>query len=225
MKINLPVTGRNVDFAPDANILSTTDLTSAITYANPDFIKISGYSREELLGSPHHLLRHPDMPSAAFAHMWRTLKRGRSWMGMVKNRCKNGDHYWVSAYVTPVTRDGQAVEYQSVRTKPSTQQVEAAERAYRRLNTPGPSWWNLLPVMSLRLRLWAWISASFIGTFGVSVWLLPQSWMYQGVAVALGCCLGLPALVGSCGRCSAHRTGPADWRQPLEPGHLYRARR
>ena len=76
MKINLPVTGRNVDFAPDANILSTTDLTSAITYANPDFIKISGYSREELLGAPHNLLRHPDMPSAAFAHMWRTLKRG-----------------------------------------------------------------------------------------------------------------------------------------------------
>lgn len=70
MKINLPVTGRNVDFAPDANILSTTDLTSAITYANQDFIDISGYTREVLLGTPHNLLRHPDMPPAAFAHMW-----------------------------------------------------------------------------------------------------------------------------------------------------------
>ena len=70
MKINLPVTGRNVDVALDANILSTTDLTSAITYANDDFIRISGYSRDELLGTPHNLLRHPDMPTQAFAHMW-----------------------------------------------------------------------------------------------------------------------------------------------------------
>jgi len=70
MKINLPVTGRNVDFAPDANILSTTDLTSAITYANQDFIDISGYDRDELLGVKHNILRHPDMPSEAFAHMW-----------------------------------------------------------------------------------------------------------------------------------------------------------
>ena len=194
MKINLPVTGRNVDFAPDANILSTTDLTSAITYANPDFIKISGYSREELLGAPHNLLRHPDMPSAAFAHMWRTLKRGRSWMGMVKNRCKNGDHYWVSAYVTPVTRDGQAVEYQSVRTKPSVRQIEAAERAYAQLNGAGPSWWSLLPVISLRLRLWASISAGFIGSYGVSVWLLPESWMVQGAVMAMGWCLSLTAV-------------------------------
>lgn len=82
MKINLPVTGRNVDVAADANILSTTDLTSAITYANDDFIRISGYSREELQGSTHNLLRHPDMPAAAFAHMWQTLKSGRSWMGL-----------------------------------------------------------------------------------------------------------------------------------------------
>ncbi|NVZ73918.1 PAS domain-containing protein, partial [Pseudomonas gingeri] len=110
MKINLPITGRNVDVAFDANILSTTDLDSTITYANADFIRISGYSREELLGSPHNLLRHPDMPGEAFAHMWQTLKGGRSWMGLVKNRCKNGDHYWVSAYATPVTRDGQTVE-------------------------------------------------------------------------------------------------------------------
>ena len=133
MKINLPVTGRNVDIAQDANILSTTDLGSSITYANQDFIDVSGYSREELLGAPHNLLRHPDMPSAAFAHMWQTLKSGRSWMGMVKNRCKNGDHYRVSAYATPVARDGVAVEYQSVRTKPDARRVAAAEHAYARL--------------------------------------------------------------------------------------------
>ncbi|BEC34875.1 hypothetical protein VEE73_47260 (plasmid) [Escherichia coli] len=69
---------------------------------HPDFIKISGFTEEELLGQPHNIVRHPDMPPAAFEHMWSTLKSGRSWMGLVKNRCKNGDHYWVSAYVTPI---------------------------------------------------------------------------------------------------------------------------
>ncbi|WP_416416001.1 PAS domain-containing protein [Klebsiella pneumoniae] len=78
--------------------LSTTSPQSHITYVNPDFIKISGFTEEELLGQPHNIVRHPDMPPAAFEHMWSTLKSGRSWMGLVKNRCKNGDHYWVSAY-------------------------------------------------------------------------------------------------------------------------------
>lgn len=150
MKINLPVTGRNVDIAQDANILSTTDLGSSITYANQDFIDVSGYSREELLGAPHNLLRHPDMPSAAFAHMWQTLKSGRSWMGMVKNRCKNGDHYWVSAYASPVTRDGVAVEYQSVRTRPDARRVMAAERVYARLRTGTR---RMRPVLKMPLKL------------------------------------------------------------------------
>jgi aerotaxis receptor len=194
MKINLPVTGRNVDFAPDANILSTTDLTSAITYANPDFIRISGYSREELLGSPHHLLRHPDMPSAAFAHMWRTLKSGRSWMGLVKNRCKNGDHYWVSAYVTPVTRDGVAVEYQSVRTKPTTRQIAAAEQAYARLLKPGPRW-RRLPSVSLSLKLWGWVSLAFVGSQGLATALLPGSALATVLAVGLGSALSALGVV------------------------------
>ncbi|HCF4900592.1 TPA: PAS domain-containing protein [Pseudomonas putida] len=106
MRQNLPVTGRNLEFPKDANILSTTSPQSHITYVNPDFIKISGFTEEELLGQPHNIVRHPDMPPAAFEHMWSTLKSGRSWMGLVKNRCKNGDHYWVSAYVTPIAKNG-----------------------------------------------------------------------------------------------------------------------
>ncbi|MGU5840211.1 PAS domain-containing protein, partial [Aeromonas caviae] len=93
MRQNLPVTGRNLELPKDANILSTTSPQSHITYVNPDFIKISGFTEEELLGQPHNIVRHPDMPPAAFEHMWSTLKSGRSWMGLVKNRCKNGDHY------------------------------------------------------------------------------------------------------------------------------------
>jgi aerotaxis receptor len=188
MKINLPVTGRNVDFAPDANILSTTDLTSAITYANKDFIDVSGYSRDELLGAPHNLLRHPDMPAAAFAHMWQTLKSGRSWMGMVKNRCKNGDHYWVSAYATPVTRDGVTVEYQSVRTKPDASQVVAAERAYARLRTQKRL---PLPRLGMGLKVSAAVVAASGVTWALELGLADYSRAWQLLALVAGCAVGV----------------------------------
>lgn len=133
MKINHPVTGRAVGVGAQASILSTTNLKGAITYVNPDFIAISGFEEEELLGSNHNIVRHPDMPPEAFASMWKTLKSGQSWMGLVKNRCKNGDHYWVNAYATPVMRGGSVVEYQSVRTQASARQIEQAERLYAQL--------------------------------------------------------------------------------------------
>ena len=187
MKINLPVTGRNVDFAPDANILSTTDLTSAMTYANQDFIDVCGYSRDELLGLPHNLLRHPDMPPAAFAHMWRTLKSGRSWMGMVKNRCKNGDHYWVSAYATPVTREGATVEYQSVRTKPDPRTVAAAEHAYAQLRAGKR---QRLPTLGMGFKLSAWVVGSCAVTWALSRGLASYSLAWQLLAPAVGCLIG-----------------------------------
>ncbi|MVW75461.1 PAS domain-containing protein [Pseudomonas sp. R-22-3w-18] len=133
MKINLPVSGRQVEFPASANILSTTDAKGVITYVNSDFIGISGFAESQLLGKSHNVVRHPDMPPAAFAHMWQTLKAGQSWMGLVKNRCQNGDHYWVSAYATPVLQDGQLLEYQSVRTRASAEQVAAAEALYAQL--------------------------------------------------------------------------------------------
>lgn len=130
MRVNLPLSGREVSVADHANILSTTDLNGHITYANPDFVNICGFSEAELLGQPHNLVRHPDMPEEAFQGLWRSVQAGQSWMGVVKNRCKNGDHYWVSAFVTPISRDGQVVEYQSVRVKPQAEQVRAAEALY-----------------------------------------------------------------------------------------------
>lgn len=133
MKLNLPISGRQVSLPPHCNILSTTDLKGTLTYVNPDFVAISGFSEDELIGRNHNLVRHPDMPPAAFAHLWQSLKAGRSWMGLVKNRCKNGDHYWVSAYVTPMRRDGRIVEYQSVRTAASDAQIAAAEALYAEL--------------------------------------------------------------------------------------------
>jgi aerotaxis receptor len=130
MKTNLPVTGVERGYPADANILSTTDLKGQITYVNPQFVEISGFSEEELLGKSHNIVRHPEMPPAAFADLWATIKGGRSWMGLVKNRCKNGDHYWVQAFVTPVMENGRPVEYQSVRVKPTAEQVRQAEVLY-----------------------------------------------------------------------------------------------
>jgi len=129
MKLNLPVSGRQVPVQAQTNILSTTDLKGALTYVNPEFIDISGFAEDELIGRNHNLVRHPDMPPAAFAHLWQTLKAGRSWMGLVKNRCKNGDHYWVSAYVTPMRQDGRIVEYQSCAPPPSPTAHREAETA------------------------------------------------------------------------------------------------
>ncbi|AWT12390.1 methyl-accepting chemotaxis protein [Stutzerimonas frequens] len=138
MRMNLPVTGRDVSISDTANILSTTDLDGDITYVNPDFIRVSGFEEHELLGQHHNIVRHPDMPAEAFGDLWSSVRGGRSWMGMVKNRCKNGDHYWVSAFVTPISRNGRVVEYQSVRTKPQPAQIAAAERLYAQLREKRP---------------------------------------------------------------------------------------
>ncbi|GAA5219051.1 PAS domain-containing methyl-accepting chemotaxis protein [Corallincola platygyrae] len=133
MRINNPVTQKEFRFTEGANILSTTNLDSTIKYANADFVDISGYDASELLGQPHNAIRHPDMPKQAFAEMWRRLKAGESWMGVVKNRRKDGDHYWVDAYATPVQGKTIEPEYQSVRVKAKDAWIERAEHIYAKL--------------------------------------------------------------------------------------------
>ncbi|OEZ95707.1 aerotaxis receptor [Janthinobacterium sp. HH107] len=133
MRLNLPVSDTEITLSDSETIVSTTDLQGNITYANPYFIAVSGYSAEELIGAPQNILRHPDMPAEAFADFWATIRSGRSWSGMVKNRCKSGDYYWVLANVTPVVEDGVAVGYMSVRTKPTRQQVAQASALYARI--------------------------------------------------------------------------------------------
>ena len=112
MRNNQPITGNERTFPAQQRLISTTDLKGQITYCNDAFIEISGFSRDELIRAPHNLVRHPDVPPAVFAHMWETLKAGRPWMGIVKNRCKSGDHYWVNAYVVPVLDDGKVTGYE-----------------------------------------------------------------------------------------------------------------
>ena len=133
MKVNLPITDSEVCLQDGDNLLTTTDLKGAVTYANATFERISGYSQAELVGRNHNIIRHPHMPPEAFKQLWDCLKAGKSWMGLVKNRCKNGDYYWVSAYATPVRENGRVVEYQSVRTRAPAERVAAAERCYAAL--------------------------------------------------------------------------------------------
>ena len=94
MRTNLPVTQREYQFSGEETLLSTTDTASHITYANAAFVRTSGFAPDELMGQPHNMVRHPDMPVEAFADMWHSLKEGQSWTALVKNRRQDGDHYW-----------------------------------------------------------------------------------------------------------------------------------
>jgi aerotaxis receptor len=134
MKNNQPVTQRNIDYPEDTYLVTTTDMKGVITYANHDFVKISGFAEAELVGSSHNIVRHPDMPIAAFKDLWDRIKAGKPWNQLVKNRAKNGDHYWVKAYVTPIFDGEKMIGYQSVRTKPTAEEIKAAERLYAQMN-------------------------------------------------------------------------------------------
>ncbi|GAA5158221.1 methyl-accepting chemotaxis protein [Viridibacterium curvum] len=131
MRINMPVTNHELPLGQDTMIVSKTDTKGRITYVNRDFIDISGFTETELIGAPHNIVRHPDMPPEAFADLWRSLSEGLPWIGMVKNRCKNGDHYWVEAHAAPMFENGVVTGYISVRRTPTRAQVESAEQAYR----------------------------------------------------------------------------------------------
>jgi len=116
---------------PDGKlIVSTTDKAGVITHVNQSFIEMSGYTEDELIGMPHSILRHPDMPSAAFKDLWDTVNRGKKWQGFVKNLRKDGGYYWVKATVIPNIRNGQVVGYTSVRRKPSRTKVNECIQLY-----------------------------------------------------------------------------------------------
>ncbi|AIY41233.1 Methyl-accepting chemotaxis protein I (serine chemoreceptor protein) [Collimonas arenae] len=147
MRDNRPITSNEYVLQDQDAIVSKTDLHGNITYVNHDFIRVSGFSEQELLGAPQNIVRHPDMPAQAFADFWRTLKAGKAWTGMVKNRCKNGDFYWVEANAAPLFDNGRVIGYTSIRVKPGREQIRAAEAAYRDIQAGG----NLLDVREGRV--------------------------------------------------------------------------
>jgi len=134
---NAFVSQKEVVLDANAVLVTKTDTKGIITYTNDEFCRIVGYTREEMIGKSHNIVRHADMPPQAFKWLWDTLKAERPWRGMVKNRCKNGDHYWVRATVSPVIEGGKIIGYVSVRRAPSRQQIAEAEELYRELNRTG----------------------------------------------------------------------------------------
>jgi len=134
MKKNFPITDIETTFSNACNILSTTDLKGKTTHVNDDFCNIAGFKPEELIGKNHNVVRHPDMPPAAFDNLWTYLKSNKPWMGLVKNRCKNGDFYWVDAFVMPIEKDGEVAEFQSVRFQTNDKHRERAEECYADIN-------------------------------------------------------------------------------------------
>lgn len=133
MRTNLPVSQNEYQFPPSDSLVSVTDEKGRITYCNPAFVQTSGFLRHELLGQPHNLVRHPDMPEEAFRDMWTTLQSGKPWTGLVKNRRKNGDYYWVRANATPMRHGQKITGFLSVRTKPTKEEVKAAEVLYKHM--------------------------------------------------------------------------------------------
>jgi aerotaxis receptor len=192
MRTNLPVTQREYQFPGTETLLSTTDTSSHIAYANAAFIRTSGFATDELMGQPHNLVRHPDMPVEAFADMWRSLKEGQSWRALVKNRRKDGDHYWVRANAAPMRRNGQVVGYLSVRTKPSRAEVETTEALYRRFKEGRASGIAFHRGLIVRTGLMRWASA---------LQLLPAAWRVRlpllGVGTAMGVALSFSGLGGA----------------------------
>lgn len=135
---NTAVNNVEITYGKNEQLVSTTDLRGVITYANKVFCQVAGYSLDELIGKNHNIVRHPDMPKAAFKDLWTKMQAGQSWRGMVKNRCKDGSYYWVDAYVTPLYEDSKHVGYQSVRILPSHELKERAEKVYKKINTGAP---------------------------------------------------------------------------------------
>lgn len=168
------VSQQNTPLDDDITLMSTTDLQSYITHANDTFVQVSGYQLNELLEKPHNLVRHPDMPKAAFADMWYTLKQGEPWSGIVKNRRKNGDHYWVRANAVPMVREGRVTGYMSIRTRATDEEIAAVEPLYKALNegrcnrrihkglVVRKGWLGTLPALPIRWRVRSVMAFMFI---------------------------------------------------------------
>ncbi|EKS6645057.1 PAS domain-containing protein [Enterobacter hormaechei] len=168
------VTQNEYPLDDDTTLMSTTDLHSYMTHTNDTFVQVSGFSLQELLGQSHNIVRHPDMPKAAFADMWYTLQKGEPWSGIVKNRRKNGDHYWVRANAVPMVRNGQMTGYMSIRTRATRDEIAAVEPLYQALNegrckkrihkglVVRKGWLGKLPAMPLRWRVRSVMAGLFV---------------------------------------------------------------
>ncbi|GEK10890.1 methyl-accepting chemotaxis protein [Pseudoalteromonas peptidolytica] len=179
-------TGKERDYPSSYNLLSTTNVKGQIKYANAQFCEVAGFSLDELKGKPHNLVRHPTMPKVAFKNLWDYIEAGKPWMGMVKNRCKNGDHYWVNAFVTPIKdKSGNTVEYQSVRTKPNKEVVNRAERIYSDLHGGAPLSKFTRASWSLSAQMMAIIIIFYVLTMVISSFATPWNYIAETILTCI----------------------------------------
>lgn len=205
MKTNLPIIDKEVSFAQDVQLISTTDLKGAITFVNDDFVNVSGFSRDELIGQNHNIVRHPEMPPAAFKDLWTTIQSGQSWKGMVKNRCKDGRYYWVDAFVSPISKDGQIIGYQSVRTLPTDECKKRAQGVFQQWSKADKgaevsfkSGLSIASLLNIALFIPAIITACILAYFfnwqsaavavaGFAVSILGVTWVSSFIKSVVGC--------------------------------------
>jgi aerotaxis receptor len=181
---------KEVDYSATINLISTTDPKSNITYANQNFCDVAGYTTDEMYGQPHNIVRHQDMPKQAFAQLWQYVQSGNSWMGLVKNNCKQDGHYWVSAFVTPITDEkGQVIEYQSVRSKPQRDEINRATALYKKINS-GKSTPVSRPRFSQSTALLA-LTAFILVLLGAQFVTAGPTLLTAAMAVSVLCCLAI----------------------------------
>ncbi len=178
MNSNMPLTGKEVKIKDGTIVVSKTDLKGNITYVNDEFVRLSGFSREALIGKNHNFNRHPDVPKKVFEELWKTIQSGRPWTHIVKSRTKNGDHLWFRANITPITRNGKIVEYMSVRTKPSEQEIREAQQYFADTNS-GESVTKetgyrrfIQPLRHLKVKHRIYLAAGMIGFLQLGVAVL-----------------------------------------------------
>ncbi|WP_421886398.1 methyl-accepting chemotaxis protein [Methylibium sp.] len=201
MRLNTPVTASEYPFPTGETLVSTTDLKGRITYCNPAFITVSGYAREELLGQPHNMIRHPDMPEEAFRDMWTTIASGQPWSALVKNRRKDGSCYWITANVTPLMSGDRPTGYMSVRTAPDRADVERAEHLYAVMRAEKAAGQQVHRFDAGRLRIDTWagrlsnaLHLPVQVKLGVVAALLGSTGFVTGALVTDGRLLQMPAL-------------------------------
>lgn len=187
MRTNLPITQTEYVLRDGAMLVSMTDPKGHITSVNEGFLEASGFSEAELIGKAHNIVRHPDMPEEAFADLWQTLAAGRPWTGLVKNRRKNGDHYWVLANVTPVREGAKITGHMSVRSKPSREQIAATEKWYQRFLQKRATGYSIREGRVVRAGVLARLS------FHARLTLVQKS-LWIGLLLALPVSVGLTAL-------------------------------
>lgn len=210
MRKNLPVNNNETVIPDGVFIYSRTDVKGVIEEVNDTFADISGFAPAEMIGKPHNIVRHPDMPEAAYADMWVALKEGRPWRGVVKNRRSDGGYYWVIANVSPVRENGQVVGYQSIRARASREEITAAENAYRQIREGSQkliirdgrveqrtsalsSWFNNLQTQMTLVGLLAFVPA-LVGKIGWWVHI-PMLETVGNVLIVVGLIFGLYFIV------------------------------